>query len=89
MAKKKKTTSKTKQKASTKFKKPNLNFNRKQKVILGSFLILFGIALLVAFTSFLFNWQVDQSTLGNLSDRSVETKNWLSKFGAGISNFFI
>ena len=89
MAKKKKTTSKTKQKASTNFKKPNLNLNRKQKVILGSFLILFGIALLVAFTSFLFNWQVDQSTLGNLSDRSVETKNWLSKFGAGISNFFI
>ena len=89
MAKKKKTTSKPKQKTSTKFKKPNLNFNRKQKVILGSFLILFGIALLVAFTSFLFNWQVDQSTLHNLSDRNVETQNWLSKFGAGISNFFI
>lgn len=87
MAKKKKTTSK--KKAPTKFKKPNLNFSRKHKVILGSFLILFGIALIVAFTSFLFNWKVDQSTLSQLSDRSVETQNWLSKFGAGISNFFI
>ncbi|MBW2962027.1 DNA translocase FtsK [Mesonia aestuariivivens] len=86
MAKKKKTT--TKKKASG-FKKPNLNFTRKQKVIFGSFLILFGIALLVAFTSFLFNWKVDQSTLSQLSDRSVETQNWMSKFGAGISNFFI
>jgi S-DNA-T family DNA segregation ATPase FtsK/SpoIIIE len=58
-------------------------------VILGSFLILFGIALFIAFTSFLFNWQADQSTLGQLSDRSVEAQNWLSKFGSEISNFFI
>jgi len=87
MAKK---SSKTKKKpTSTKLKKPQLKITRKQKVILGSFLILFGVALFIAFTSFLFNWQADQSTLGQLSDRSVETQNWLSKFGSEISNFFI
>jgi len=87
MAKK---SSKTKKKStSTKLKKPQLKITRKQKVILGSFLILFGVALFIAFTSFLFNWQADQSTLGQLSDRTVEAQNWLSKFGSEISNFFI
>jgi S-DNA-T family DNA segregation ATPase FtsK/SpoIIIE len=51
--------------------------------------MLFGLALIVAFVSFLFNWQADQSTLQEFSDRSVEAKNWLSKFGALISDFFI
>ncbi|SHI79564.1 DNA segregation ATPase FtsK/SpoIIIE, S-DNA-T family [Mesonia phycicola] len=86
MAKK---SSKTKKKAPTKFKKPDFKITRKHKVILGSFLILFGIALVIAFTSFLFNWQEDQSTLGQFTNRSVEANNWLSKFGAEISNFFI
>src|SRR5699024_4352612 len=37
----------------------------------------------------LFTWKIDQSTLSELSDRSVETKNWLSKFGAQVSDFFV
>ena len=51
--------------------------------------MLFGLALSVAFISFLFNWQVDQSTLGEFSNREVETKNWLSKFGTSVSDFFM
>src|SRR5690625_7763913 len=62
-------------------KKINLKLNRKQKVLLGSFLILFGIALFIAFFSFLFSWKVDQSTLTEFTDRSVEAQNWLKKFG--------
>ncbi|WP_121667936.1 DNA translocase FtsK [Mesonia aquimarina] len=69
--------------------KANLKLTRKQKVLLGGFLMLLGLGLCIAFVSFLFNWKADQSTLGQLSDRSVVTKNWLSKFGAEISNFFI
>ena len=70
-------------------KLPSLKLSRKQKVVLGSFLMLFGFALLIAFSSFLINWQIDQSELSQLSDRNVQTRNWLSSFGAGISNFFI
>jgi S-DNA-T family DNA segregation ATPase FtsK/SpoIIIE len=70
-------------------KLPSLKLSRKQKVVLGSFLMLFGFALLIAFSSFLINWQIDQSELSQLSERNVQTRNWLSSFGAGISNFFI
>ena len=71
------------------FSKKSLALSPRSKVILGSFLIFFGLALLIAFASFLFNWQADQSTLSQLGNRQVETQNLLSKFGAAISNFFI
>ncbi|MFD1096474.1 FtsK/SpoIIIE family DNA translocase [Salegentibacter chungangensis] len=86
MAKKKTSTKKT---TSKKLKKPSLKLNRQQKVVLGSFLMLFGLALIVAFISFLFNWQADQSTLNQFAERQVEARNWLSKFGALVSDFFI
>jgi len=86
MAKKKASTRKTK---NTKIKKPEFKFSRQQKVVLGSFLMLLGIALLIAFVSFLFNWQADQSTLQDFSNRELVAKNWMSKFGASISDFFI
>ena len=85
MAKKKAKTTKTGSKPSRSI----LKFSQQQKVVLGSFLMLLGIALLVAFISFLFNWQIDQSTLEVFENRNVAAKNWLSKFGALISDFFI
>ncbi|HET8810157.1 MAG TPA: DNA translocase FtsK [Flavobacteriaceae bacterium] len=86
MAKK---SAKSKKPSTKKVKKANLKINRYQKVVLGSFLMLLGLALFIAFTSFLFNWKADQSTLSALSDRSVGAQNWLSKFGASVSDFFI
>lgn len=85
MAKKKAKTKKTTKKT----RNFSLKLNRQQKVVLGSFLMLFGLALIVAFISFLFNWQADQSTLNEFANRQVEAKNWLSKFGATVSDFFI
>ncbi len=85
MAKKKAKTRKTTKKS----RKFSLKLDRQQKVVLGSFLMLFGLALIVAFVSFLFNWQADQSVLSEFGDRSAEAKNWLSKFGALVSDFFI
>ncbi|HET8837503.1 MAG TPA: DNA translocase FtsK 4TM domain-containing protein, partial [Flavobacteriaceae bacterium] len=67
----------------------SMRMNRYQKVVFGSFLFFLGLALCIAFVSFLFNWQADQSTLYSLGDRSVAAQNWLSKFGAAVSNFFI
>ena len=86
MAKKKASTKTTK---NTKIKKPGFKLSRQHKVVLGSFLMLLGLALIIAFISFLFNWQADQSTLQELGNRDVVAKNWMSKFGANISDFFI
>ena len=61
----------------------------RNRVILGSFLLFFGFALLISFVSFWLNWQADQSTLTQLADREVETKNLLSKFGAWIGDLII
>src|SRR5690625_354552 len=70
-------------------KKLSFKLDRKQKVVLGSFLFLLGLALCIAFISFLLSWKVDQSTLTEFSDRSVQAQNGLSKFGAQVSHFFI
>ena len=61
----------------------------RNKIILGSFLMFFGLALLLAFTSALFTWQEDQSLLSQLGNREVQAQNLLSKFGVALSNFFI
>lgn len=86
MARKK---TKTTTKKTTQPKKLTLKLSKQQKIVLGSFLFLLGIALLFSFISFFFNWQADQSTLDSLGDRSVESQNWLNKFGAAIGDFFI
>lgn len=62
---------------------------KQQKILFGSFLILFGLALFLSFVSYLLTWKSDQSELGNLTDRHAETENWLSNFGAFVGNFFI
>ncbi|GAK99739.1 cell division protein FtsK [Nonlabens ulvanivorans] len=48
-----------------------------------------GVILLFSFISFFFTWREDQSILGNISDREIVAQNWLSKIGAGLSDFFI
>ena len=59
----------------------------------GLFLILFSICLLLAFTSFLFTWQVDYDKvtgpITSILSPSVKTANWLGNFGALLSNIFI
>src|SRR5690554_5318585 len=63
--------------------------SKQQKILLGSFLILLGLALMLSFVSYFFTWQADQSDLGNLTDRNIQSQNWLNKFGANIGHFFI
>lgn len=62
---------------------------RETQTIIGSFLILFSFFLLIAFISFFFNWQEDQSTLTELTNKAVTSKNLLGKLGAKLSHFFI
>jgi len=62
---------------------------RSREIILGGFLILLSILLFISFTSFFFNWKIDQSSLNLFSDRSVEANNLLKKIGAWVSHLFI
>jgi S-DNA-T family DNA segregation ATPase FtsK/SpoIIIE len=62
---------------------------KQAQTIFGFFLMLFSLFTCIAFISFFFNWQEDQSTLHQLTNRAVKSKNLLGKFGANLSHFFI
>ncbi len=59
----------------------------------GLFLVLSSLYLLVAFTSYLFTWRIDQDLMsrpwGQVFSPSVHVDNWLGKLGALISHQFI
>ena len=62
---------------------------RQAKTLFSIFLMLFAVFICIAFISFFFNWQEDQSTLHYVTDTSVKSKNLLGKIGANLSHFFI
>ena len=78
----------TKTKKTSPRKKLKITLSKQQKIVLGSFLALMGIALIISFTSYFFTWQTDQSELGIL-DRTTESKNWLNTFGSNVGHFFV
>jgi S-DNA-T family DNA segregation ATPase FtsK/SpoIIIE len=89
MAKRKPSTEKV---AEISDKKPSVFAFLKAKqtqTIVGFFLMLFSLFLCIAFISFFFNWQEDQSIIHQLSNRAVKSKNLLGKIGANLGHFFI
>ena len=62
---------------------------RTREILFGGFLILSSVLFFIAFTSYFYSWEQDQSTLNALGDRTVQSSNILSKLGAAISHFFI
>lgn len=80
---------KTKKPTKPKLKKPSFKLSSQQKLVFGSFLVIFGIILCISFISFFFTGKADQSTLADFASRDVETQNWLSKIGAWLSDLFI
>lgn len=80
---------KTKKSPRKKFKLPSFKLSSQQKLVLGSFLVIFGIILCIAFISFFFTGEADQSSLSNFASRNTDTQNWLSKTGSWLSDFFI
>ncbi|WP_282078899.1 FtsK/SpoIIIE family DNA translocase [Aquimarina algiphila] len=89
MAKRKVSTKRKTVKKPKKSLKEKFTLSRQQKVVLGSFLFFLGIGLFFAFISFFFNWKIDQSEISEFYNRTSSPKNWLSKFGATVSHFFI
>ncbi len=63
--------------------------NRRNKVLIGALLVLFSVALLLSFVSYYIYGDYDQSALTSFADRSEKTYNWLGKFGAYLSDFFL
>jgi S-DNA-T family DNA segregation ATPase FtsK/SpoIIIE len=84
-----KTKTKTKKTSKPKFKFKSFKLSNQQKLILGSFLVIFGIILCIAFVSFFFTGDADQSTLSEFASRKTKADNWLNKSGAWLSDFFI
>ena len=62
---------------------------------IGLFLILLSIYLFIAFTSYLFSWELDQSIIDGqpisfvFNGQETEVNNWLGKFGAYIAHRFL
>ena len=80
---------KTKPKSKPVKQKITFGLSKQNKIILGSLLVLFSIALFFSFVSFYFTWQDDQSLLTEFKNRNAEAKNLLNKFGASVSHFFV
>ena len=62
---------------------------RQRQVLFGGALLLLALLLILAFTSYLYSWKADYSTLTALTDRTFVAQNILNKLGALISHFFI
>jgi S-DNA-T family DNA segregation ATPase FtsK/SpoIIIE len=89
MAKKSTKKTKTSTPKKPRFKLPSFKLSQQQRLIFGSLLVILGLLLCIAFISFLFTGQADQSTLNEFGDKTVEAQNWLSKSGAWLSDLFI
>ena len=63
--------------------------NRQTQTVFGFFLVLFSLFLCIAFVSFFFSWDIDQSELSEFSNKNAKVKNWLGKIGHILSNTFI
>jgi S-DNA-T family DNA segregation ATPase FtsK/SpoIIIE len=81
-----KSTHKTTQKRFSRF---NFTLTNSQRLVMGSFLVISGILLFIALLSYFFTGESDQTVLGDFTNRSIDTNNWLSKVGAWISHLLI
>lgn len=89
MAKTTKKTALDKKTNSTTKAEKSWEITKQHKIVLGSLLILFSVALLVAFISFYIHGQEDQSAVAELGDRSETVQNWLGKFGAFLADLIV
>ena len=69
--------------------KRSWKLSKEYKIVIGSLLVLFSIALLVAFISFYLHGQADQSAVDQLNNRNTEVSNWLGKIGAYVADLIV
>ncbi|MFH2095479.1 MAG: DNA translocase FtsK [Bacteroidota bacterium] len=68
--------------------------NEKFRYSLGALFLFFALFLIIAFVSYLFTWQIDQSKLDItwsklISNADISVDNWAGKTGALLSHRFI
>ncbi len=63
--------------------------SRQRQILFGLSIILVAVVILSSMVSYYFSWEHDQSTLGDFTDRTVQTENIASKFGSTIAHFFL
>ena len=69
--------------------KRSWKLSKEYKIVIGSLLVLFSVALLVAFVSFYLHGQADQSAVDQLANRNTEVSNWLGKIGAYVADLMV
>ncbi len=69
--------------------KKNFSLTRTQQIMFGVFLILISIIIFSSQISYFNTWRIDQSELSSFFDKTSQTVNIASKFGAIISHFLI
>ena len=67
--------------------------NSKTQRVLGLCIMLIGVYVFIAFTSFIFTWENDQDKVlgpwNELFNAETKIENWLGKFGALVSHLFM
>ena len=84
----KKTLTTDKKESNSEDQKP-WKYGRQYKILFGFVLILFSVALLLAFISFFIYGQEDQSAVSELANRAQTVNNWFGKSGAFLADLFI
>lgn len=80
------------QKMNTKTKKSNIKTNKplsKPRIFFGILLFVIAVVMVVGFTSYLLNWQADQSQAGYMLDKTVQSSNFFGKIGDWLGKVFI
>ena len=87
----KSTEKKKKRSKKAKFSLKTLVDDRRVQLTTGLFLVFLGVCMFLAFTSYLFSGNHDQSAIENSSiyEGGLETENWLGYYGALLSHLFI
>lgn len=80
---------KTKIKSSKKSNRNRFKLSNQQKLVIGSTLLVVGVYLLIAFLSYFYTGQADQSVLSEFPSRETKASNWVSTVGAQLSHFFL
>ncbi|QZK90445.1 DNA translocase FtsK [Flavobacterium sp. CHNK8] len=78
-----------KKKETTSTSTQKIQISKQQKIVFGTMLVLFSVALLLAFISFFIYGQQDQSAVQEITSREELVQNWLGKFGALLADTFV
>ncbi len=78
-----------KKKETTSTSTQKIYISKQQKIVFGAMLILFSVALLLAFISFFIHGQQDQSAVQEITNRGELVQNWLGKFGALLADMLV